>query len=166
MDRQKEEEKRTGHSMPFLLIAIVSLVLSSVGSVDALNVGILSENSGGLEASKRQECSRTCESDHCSVPPLLRYGKYCGIMYSGCPGEKPCDGLDACCMRHDACVSAKNNDYLSIECNSKLLDCLATYKDSEGPTFQGNTCIMRDVVDVISVVIEAAVLAGRFLHKP
>lgn len=44
-----------------------------------------------------------------AVPPFLRYGKYCGILYSGCPGEKPCDGLDACCMKHDACVQAHNS---------------------------------------------------------
>ena len=40
------------------------------------------------------------------VPPLLRYGKYCGIGYTGCPGEKPCDGLDACCQDHDACIGS------------------------------------------------------------
>ncbi|RZC13771.1 Phospholipase A2-alpha, partial [Glycine soja] len=52
---------------------------------------------------------RTCESSFCSVP-LLRYGKYCGLLYSGCPGEKPCDGLDACCIYHDKCVQAKNSE--------------------------------------------------------
>jgi len=46
-----------------------------------------------------------------TVPPLLRYGKYCGLLYSGCPGEKPCDGLDACCMKHDQCVQAKNSEF-------------------------------------------------------
>lgn len=46
-----------------------------------------------------------------TVPPLLRYGKYCGLLYSGCPGEKPCDGLDACCMYHDKCVQAKNSEF-------------------------------------------------------
>lgn len=42
------------------------------------------------------------------VAPLLRYGKYCGILYSGCLGEKPCDALDACCMVHDHCVDAND----------------------------------------------------------
>jgi hypothetical protein len=45
------------------------------------------------------------------VPPLLRYGKYCGILYSGCPGEKPCDALDACCMVHDHCVDTHNSTH-------------------------------------------------------
>jgi hypothetical protein len=44
-----------------------------------------------------------------SVPPILRYGKYCGVMYTGCPGEKPCDAFDACCMVHDACVTSRNS---------------------------------------------------------
>ncbi|GJW42179.1 phospholipase A2-alpha [Tanacetum coccineum] len=64
----------------------------------------------GLTLAK--ECSNKCESSFCKVPPLLRYGKYCGILYSGCPGEKPCDELDACCMKHDACISANNSEYL------------------------------------------------------
>ncbi|XP_058108157.1 phospholipase A2-alpha isoform X3 [Magnolia sinica] len=74
-------------------------------SIYALNVGIQSSDS---DVSVSKECSRKCESEFCSVPPFLRYGKYCGLLYSGCPGEKPCDGLDACCLTHDACVQAKN----------------------------------------------------------
>ena len=45
---------------------------------------------------------------HSTAAPFLRYGKYCGILYSGCPGEQPCDALDACCMHHDNCVQAKS----------------------------------------------------------
>lgn len=33
----------------------------------------------------------------------IRYGKYCGIGHSGCPGEEPCDDLDACCMTNISC---------------------------------------------------------------
>lgn len=39
----------------------------------------------------------------------IRYGKYCGIGHSGCPGEEPCDDLDACCMVHDSCVELNGN---------------------------------------------------------
>ena len=52
-----------------------------------------------------------------AVPPLLRYGKYCGLLYSGCPGERPCDGLDACCMKHDQCVQAKNSEFYILLIN-------------------------------------------------
>ncbi|XP_006651732.1 phospholipase A2 homolog 3-like [Oryza brachyantha] len=126
----------------------------------ALNIGLQSAGDGV----SAQLCSRTCESDHCTTPPLLRYGKYCGILYSGCPGEPPCDPLDACCMHHDNCVQAKN-DYLSTACNEQLLECLARLRQGSS-TFEGNKCMIDEVIDVISLVIEAAVVAGRLLHKP
>ncbi|XP_062214836.1 phospholipase A2 homolog 3-like isoform X2 [Phragmites australis] len=126
----------------------------------ALDVGLQSAGDGV----SKQVCSRTCESDHCTTPPFLRYGKYCGILYSGCPGEPPCDALDACCMHHDNCVQAKN-DYLSTQCNEDLLECLGKLRESTS-TFEGNKCMIDEVIDVISLVIEAAVIAGRVLHKP
>ncbi|KAF3332467.1 phospholipase A2-alpha [Carex littledalei] len=118
-----------------------------------------------LLLSSKQECSRTCESENCSIPPILRYGKYCGVMYTGCPGEKPCDSLDACCMVHDACVAASNNDYLNLECNQNLLNCISKV-NTEGPTFQGNKCSVDQVIQDISLIMDAAILAGRALHKP
>ncbi|KAG8062285.1 hypothetical protein GUJ93_ZPchr0003g16903 [Zizania palustris] len=126
----------------------------------ALDVGLQSTGDGV----SKQACSRTCESDHCTTPPFLRYGKYCGILYSGCPGEPPCDELDACCMYHDSCVQAKN-DYLSTECNEQLLECLSRLREGSS-TFEGNKCMIDEVIDVITLVIEAAVIAGRVLHKP
>lgn len=41
----------------------------------------------------------------------IRYGKYCGVGWSGCPGERPCDDLDACCKIHDECVEKKGIIY-------------------------------------------------------
>ncbi|XP_077230082.1 phospholipase A2-alpha-like [Tasmannia lanceolata] len=145
----------------FILPSLFALQLSTI-PIDALNVGV---QIAGSNISVKKECSRKCESEFCTVPPFLRYGKYCGLLYSGCPGEKPCDSLDACCLTHDACVQA-NNDYLSQGCNQAFLDCISEIRDSGGPTFKGNKCMVGEVVDVISVVIEAALLAGRILHKP
>ncbi|KAK1263750.1 Phospholipase A2-alpha [Acorus gramineus] len=119
----------------------------------------------GLLRESRQ-CSRKCESQFCTVAPFLRYGKYCGILYSGCPGERPCDGLDACCKIHDDCVQSRHNDYLSQHCNRNFLNCITKFKNSGAPTFWGNKCSAEEVVDVISVVIEAALQAGRVLHDP
>ncbi|KAJ4713920.1 Phospholipase A2 family protein [Melia azedarach] len=132
-------------------------------SIHALNIGVQAADS---TISVSKECSRKCESDFCSVPPFLRYGKYCGLLYSGCPGEKPCDGLDACCMKHDACVQAKNNDYLSQECSQNFINCMENFKKEGRQTFKGNTCQVDEVIDVIHVVMEAALLAGRVFHKP
>nr|QIK01721.1 putative phospholipase A2 3 [Lolium arundinaceum] len=150
-----------------LLAAVAGLLLACAAVAprsSALNVGLQSADTDGDGVSKQQACSRTCESDHCTTAPFLRYGKYCGILYSGCPGERPCDPLDACCMRHDYCVQAKN-DYLSTQCNENLLECLAELREGGG-TFEGNKCMIDEVIDVITVVIEAAVVAGRVFHKP
>jgi hypothetical protein len=46
-----------------------------------------------------------------AAAPLMRYGKYCGVSYTGCPGEAPCDALNACCMIHDACVQATDSTF-------------------------------------------------------
>ncbi|KAJ4820059.1 Phospholipase A2 family protein [Rhynchospora pubera] len=127
-------------------------------------------------------------------------------MYTGCPGEKPCDALDACCMVHDACVTANNSipsipfslstpvlfynsdspyknkksnfintilkfengttdDYLNLECNQNLSNCIAKV-NTAGPTFQGNKCSLDQVSQEISLIMDAAILAGRALHKP
>ncbi|KAL9224581.1 hypothetical protein vseg_000602 [Gypsophila vaccaria] len=131
--------------------------------VYALNIGVQSFDAS-VQVGK--ECSRKCESEFCSVPPLLRYGKYCGLLYSGCPGEMPCDGLDACCMTHDACVQSKGDDYLSEECSKKLISCMESFKAKGAHTFKGSTCDANDVIQVIKFVMEAALLAGRVLHKP
>lgn len=58
------------------------------------------------------------------------------------------------------------DDYLSQECNENLLDCIEKYKKSGAASFKGNKCMVQEVVDVITIVIEAALLAGRVLHKP
>ncbi|GAV90320.1 hypothetical protein CFOL_v3_33729 [Cephalotus follicularis] len=155
----------TNHSSKlvfFFLYSLFALNFSCI-SLHALNIGV---QSTGSAVTVSKECSKKCESEFCSVPPLLRYGKYCGLLYSGCPGEKPCDGLDACCMKHDACVQAKDNDYLSQECSQNLLNCMASFKNSDGHTFKGNKCQADVVIDLITLVMEAALLAGRYLHKP
>ncbi|XP_039126866.1 phospholipase A2-alpha-like [Dioscorea cayenensis subsp. rotundata] len=165
--RMKMRSQKQNYHLKLFSIPCFFLLLSihhSFTVVSALNIGVQSIN-GGMSENK-QQCSRKCESEHCTVPPFLRYGKYCGILYSGCPGEKPCDGLDACCQTHDACVQAKHNDYLSQECNENLLDCIEKYKKSGAASFKGNKCMVQEVVDVITIVIEAALLAGRVLHKP
>ncbi|KAJ4850505.1 Phospholipase A2-alpha [Turnera subulata] len=153
----------TSHDMLVKLALVISCLSLSTITSHALNIGIQTADSA---ISVEKDCSRKCESAFCSVPPFLRYGKYCGLLYSGCPGEKPCDGLDACCMKHDACVQAKNKGYLSQECSQKFLDCMANFQNTGAHTFKGNTCSPDEVIEVIKVVMEAALLAGRYLRKP
>ncbi|PON85979.1 Phospholipase A [Trema orientale] len=77
--------------------------------------------------------------------------------------RKPCDGLDACCMVHDACVDKKG--YLSKECNQNLLNCVKKFKKSGGQnqTFKGNKCNVKKVIRDISVVMKVALLASGSL---
>lgn len=58
------------------------------------------------------------------------------------------------------------DDYLSQECSQTFINCMNNFKNSRAPTFKGNTCDADDVIEVIHVVMEAALLAGRVLHKP
>ncbi|XP_022847347.1 phospholipase A2-alpha-like [Olea europaea var. sylvestris] len=144
----------------FFFFIITSLVFFAV-PFHALNIGI--HANGDISLSK--ECSRICESKFCAVPPFLRYGKYCGLLYSGCPGEQPCDRLDACCMKHDQCVQVKGS-YLSQQCNQEFINCVDRFKKSGSPTFNGNTCKVDEVVHVIKDVINAAIIAGKIFGKP
>ncbi|KAF3781942.1 Phospholipase A2-like protein 3 [Nymphaea thermarum] len=146
-----------------IIVMVSSLSLSSLlHRVQGLNLGF-QDSALQVYSNAHTGCSRTCHSEFCSVPPFLRYGKYCGIMYTGCAGERPCDSLDACCQKHDACVEAKNN-YLDLECNEELLQCVATVRDSGAEAFRGSTCLLAEVADVISAVIQAALIAGGVIH--
>ncbi|CAH8364290.1 unnamed protein product [Eruca vesicaria subsp. sativa] len=69
----------------------------------------------------QETCSKTCIAQDCTTIGI-RYGKYCGIGYSGCRGEPPCDSLDACCMTHDNCVDLKGMTY--VKCHKQFKRCV------------------------------------------
>ncbi|XP_021723450.1 phospholipase A2-alpha-like [Chenopodium quinoa] len=154
-------------SLSYFLI-LLSLNFDGI-SVNALNIGVehFYHTSHLIHLPfVSTKCSRKCESEFCEAPPLLRYGKYCGLLYSGCPEEKPCDGLDTCCMEHDNCISRKNNDYLSQECSRNLINCMDRFAKSRGRGFNGSKCDARKVIKVIKVVMEPALAAGKALGRP
>ncbi|KAJ4876985.1 Phospholipase A2-beta [Raphanus sativus] len=74
-----------------------------------------------FDVGRTEECTRTCIAQNCDTLSI-RYGKYCGIGHFGCPGEEPCDDLDACCMAHDNCVDSKG--MTNISCHKKFKQCL------------------------------------------
>uniref|UniRef100_A0ACD5X1A4 Uncharacterized protein n=1 Tax=Avena sativa TaxID=4498 RepID=A0ACD5X1A4_AVESA len=118
------------------LLLLLSLATFSRG----LNVGDLLGQ--GKPPAGDKDCSRTCESEFCTIPPVLRYGKYCGILYSGCPGEKPCDALDACCMVHDHCVADHNSKITRLFLLT--LVCLKRYpKISDRTRFLSSNLLLR-----------------------
>ncbi|XP_055822365.1 probable phospholipase A2 homolog 1 [Solanum dulcamara] len=73
------------------------------------------------------QCSKTCVAENCNSIGI-RYGKYCGLGWSGCPGEKPCDDLDACCKIHDECV--ENNGMTNVKCHEKFKRCIKKVQKS------------------------------------
>lgn len=58
------------------------------------------------------------------------------------------------------------DDYLSQECSQNFVNCVASFKRAGAKSFKGNTCQVDEVIKVITVVMDAALLAGRYLHKP
>jgi hypothetical protein len=64
-------------------------------------------------------CSTTCL---CSPGGMIYYGRYCGFMYTGCSGVEPCDDVDDCCRRHDACTG--NVALTDCGCNVAITNCL------------------------------------------
>ncbi|WCJ42637.1 Phospholipase A2 family protein [Euphorbia peplus] len=71
------------------------------------------------------QCSKKCVAENCNTIGI-KYGKYCGVGWSGCPGEKPCDDLDACCKIHDDCVEKKG--LTNIKCHEKFKNCIRKVK--------------------------------------
>jgi hypothetical protein len=91
-----------------------------------------------------------------SDPFDLRYGKYCGIGYTGCSGAVPCDGLDRCCMVHDRCIGSQLTNYLNKTCNSNLRSCIEAFKNSGNATFAGANCSASDVETVAITAMDIA----------
>ncbi|XP_047339659.1 phospholipase A2-beta-like [Impatiens glandulifera] len=73
------------------------------------------------------KCTKTCISDSCDNV-AIRYGKYCGIGWTGCPGEEPCDDLDACCKHQDACMD--KHGVGDVRCFHILNNCIDDLKKS------------------------------------
>jgi hypothetical protein len=66
-----------------------------------------------------ERCSKKCVA---GTTVLAFYGRYCGYMYTGCPGYPPCDALDSCCFTHDKCVDARG--YSDAACSEALYRCV------------------------------------------
>ncbi|XP_009592612.1 putative phospholipase A2 homolog 1 [Nicotiana tabacum] len=77
-------------------------------------------------------CSKTCVAENCNSIGI-RYGKYCGVGWSGCPGEKPCDDLDTCCKIHDECV--EKNGMTNVKCHEKFKRCIKKVQKSRKAGF-------------------------------
>ncbi|XP_008812652.1 probable phospholipase A2 homolog 1 [Phoenix dactylifera] len=111
--RDNPRRPRVSPALAFLLFPAVLLVSASVRCAAATDLGA--------------RCSRSCVAESCNSVGI-RYGKFCGVGWTGCPGEKPCDELDACCKAHDECVEKKG--LMSVKCHEKFKRCMRNVKKS------------------------------------
>lgn len=105
-----------------------------------------------------ERCSRTCVVKDCDAFSI-NYGKYCGIGHSGCPGEPPCDGLDACCKAHDECVGLKG--LTNVGCHERMKRCLTRVKKSGEVGFSAECPVPTAAATMINGM-NLAILFGQF----
>ena len=105
-------------------------------------------------------CARACLSEPCGTADL-RYGKYCGVGHTGCPGEAPCDALDACCERHDKCVG-DGMGIFDVKCHTELKECIAAIPKDAKP-FEGNTCPWPKAKEAITAGMDLGIAFGSLL---
>jgi len=118
-------------------------------------------------------CATSCTHAHCDNFNI-RYGTYCGVGYTGCPGVKPCDAYDACCETHDACVTTES--MMSQKCHAALTRCLhtalanhtTTWIEERGESATG--CSAEEIVKTMSNGMGVASLFSLFMggaqHQP
>ncbi|POO00626.1 Phospholipase A [Trema orientale] len=103
-------------------------------------------------------CSKTCVAQNCNSVGI-RYGKYCGVGWTGCPGEKPCDDLDACCKIHDECVTVKG--LTNIKCHEKFKRCIKKVQKS-GKVGFSRDCPYETAVPTMVQGMDFAILLSQF----
>ncbi|CAL5186371.1 unnamed protein product [Lathyrus oleraceus] len=102
-------------------------------------------------------CSTTCNVELCGTMGI-KYGKYCGIDYWGCAGEKPCDDADACCMGHDECVGKFGMSH--VKCHIRLRNCLTRVQKS-GKVGFSKDCPITSAVSTMIRGMDMAILLSQ-----
>ncbi|KAK8591078.1 hypothetical protein V6N13_031145 [Hibiscus sabdariffa] len=105
----------------------------------------------------QMRCSRTCVAEDCNGIGI-RYGKYCGVGWSGCPGEEPCDDLDACCKIHDECVEIKS--LIDVACHEDFKSCMREVQES-GKVGFSRKCPVETAVRTMSKGMDVAILLSQ-----
>ncbi|KAK9809271.1 hypothetical protein WJX72_012513 [[Myrmecia] bisecta] len=110
----------------------------------------------GQDAGRAPPCSRTCRADNCDSLNI-KYGKYCGIGYTGCSEEKPCDGVDSCCKKHDGCCTRHGLMY--IPCHERFIKCL-NKEVASGRMGFSDQCPYSKVVPLMEQSMQVAMMFG------
>ncbi|XP_058074036.1 probable phospholipase A2 homolog 1 [Magnolia sinica] len=106
-------------------------------------------------------CSKTCVAQNCDTVGI-RYGKFCGIGWTGCPGEKPCDALDECCKLHDECVGKKG--MTDVKCHEKFKSCMKKVRKS-GKIGFSQDCPYETAMPTMMQGMDMAILLGKFGNR-
>ncbi|KAI3864740.1 hypothetical protein MKX03_022951 [Papaver bracteatum] len=102
-------------------------------------------------------CSKTCVAQDCNSVGI-RYGKFCGVGWTGCPGQKPCDDLDACCKVHDECVEKKG--MMSVKCHEKFKNCIRKVQKS-GKTGFSQVCPYETAMPTMINGMDMAIMLSQ-----
>ncbi|KAG9131865.1 hypothetical protein Leryth_023531, partial [Lithospermum erythrorhizon] len=91
----------------------------------------------------------------------IRYGKYCGVGWTGCEGEQPCDDVDACCKVHDDCTDL--NGVNSVKCHEKFKNCITKAQDS-GKVGFSSECPYSTVVPAMNNGMDMAIFLSQLTN--
>ncbi|KAG9159625.1 hypothetical protein Leryth_013600 [Lithospermum erythrorhizon] len=92
-----------------------------------------------------------------SIFPSI-YSQYCGVGWTGCEGEKPCDDVDACCKVHDDCTGKKGVN--NVKCHTKFKSCITKVLKS-GKVGFSSECPYSTVVPTMAQGMDMAILFSQ-----
>lgn len=145
--------------MRYLLVALSLFALSE--AVNAAGKPVTGNKPGSKQKLKggyqAPPCARTCHEEACT-DFTLRYGKFCGVGHGGCPGEAPCDGLDACCKTHDDCV--EQSGMRANKCHSAFAQCMHKENKRNHSGFS-HKCPYSMVIPVMQSGMQFAMMFGQ-----
>lgn len=138
----------------------VCVFLSLSASINAKKHGAAREP---LSGAGKAACATTCEASSCNTF-TIKYGRYCGITHTGCPGTEPCDAYDSCCAAHDACVVGGGVSSSDLLCHSTFKACLSDAL-AAGEQPWSDTCSASQIVQTMSNGMDLASAFAGMLKK-
>nr|ADE77457.1 unknown [Picea sitchensis] len=144
----------TSYSQPLYTFIIFIVIILSSHIFHCFQIVVASK----ANRTSQPNCSRACVVQDCNSFGI-RYGKYCGVGWTGCPGEEPCDDLDACCKLHDECVEKKG--MMNVKCHEKFKKCIKKVQKSGKPGFS-EQCSYDVAVPTMTQGMDMAIMFSQF----
>ena len=118
---------------------------------------------GGARGGGGAPCATACAAEQCDSFGI-RWGRFCGVTHTGCPGVAPCDEYDSCCSAHDGCVSEGGLGARDVQCHADFTACLARARAAGAPPWS-NRCSVAQVVKTMTEGITMASSFARMLQQ-